>query len=83
MGQHPCYTEGMAKAKAKTPAAPERAYGDHEVPFVPMDDESENWMAEHRLEQLRAQGWKGTVGEYMEAFDRLGHDPLADGITGG
>jgi hypothetical protein len=76
----------MAKAK-KQPraAAAERVYSDDEVPNVPLDDESENWMAEHRLNQLRAAGWKGTVGEYMVAFDKLGRDPLAENppITGG
>lgn len=36
------------------------------------------WMAEVRLQRLRAAGWKGTLAEYVEAADRLGHDPLQD-----
>lgn len=52
------------------------------VEVVELDDDSENWMQQNRAEKLAAMGWKGTVGEYMEAFDKLGHDPLQDGIDG-
>jgi hypothetical protein len=43
---------------------------------VPLDDDAENWMAEHRLEQLRARGWTGSVAEYIEEWERLDADPL-------
>jgi len=44
--------------------------------IVGLDDEAENWMQQHRLEQLRARGWTGTVLEYVETWDRIDADPL-------
>lgn len=43
---------------------------------VTLDDDGENWMAQHRLEQLRARGWQGTVLEYIQTWEALDADPL-------
>ena len=66
------FKQGKLEAVAKKAVPPT----EHGIPVIELDDDSENWMQQHRLEKLRARGWQGTVGEYMEAFDRLGGDPL-------
>jgi hypothetical protein len=43
---------------------------------VTLGDDGENWMAEHRLELLRARGWLGTLREYIDTWERLDGDPL-------
>jgi len=61
----------MAKAKSQVIIDP--VTGDV---HVTLDDDGENWMADHRLEQLRERGWTGTVTVYVKTWDRIGADPL-------
>jgi hypothetical protein len=69
-GPEPSYAVSMAKKKSEVI---EEADGSVRVT---LDEDGENWMAEHRLEQLRARGWKGSVMDYLDEFERIGGDPL-------
>lgn len=44
--------------------------------LVPLDNDAENWMQQHRLAQLRARGWTGSTSEWIDECERLGSDPL-------